>query len=185
MSLQKELIVLKNQDKRTPFNQGVPFNFSDSESETTSGQSSWKRNKSQAFPPSMQYGGFFLDEASMLVPADEMMLAMLAYSQAVGLQTTPLQDYLPMLRIIPPWEKGDPSILVTGMLPRPLGKTKAGRNTWQHMCSIDSPESKDALLVVRATKRTKCTPEEHMILSHALKHEKAQACTSKPTPFMI
>ena len=29
------------------------------------------------------------------------------------------------------------------------------------------------------------TPEEHMIISHALKHEKAQAHASKPAPFMI
>ena len=29
------------------------------------------------------------------------------------------------------------------------------------------------------------TPEEHMILSHALKHKKAQARASRPPPFMI
>ena len=53
------------------------------------------------------------------------------------------------------------------------------------MCSIDSPKFKDALLVARAKKGSQCTPEEHMILLHALKHEKAQAHASKPTPFMI
>ena len=53
------------------------------------------------------------------------------------------------------------------------------------MCSIDSPEFRDALLMARAKKGSKCTPEEHMILSHALKHEKAHTHTSKPTPFMI
>ena len=53
------------------------------------------------------------------------------------------------------------------------------------MCSLNSPEFKDALLIARVKKGSKCTPEEHMILLHALKHEKAQACASKPTPFMI
>ena len=48
-----------------------------------------------------------------------------------------------------------------------------GVNTWQHMCSLDSPEFKDALLIARAKKGSKHTPEEHTILSHALKHEKA------------
>ena len=56
---------------------------------------------------------------------------------------------------------------------------------WQHTCSLDSPEFKDALLIVRAKKGSKCTPEEHMILLHALKLEKAQAHTSRPAPFMI
>ena len=68
---------------------------------------------------------------------------------------------------------------------RPLGKTRAGGNTWQHTCSLESPEFKDALLIARAKKGTECTPEEHMIISHALKHEKAQACASQLTPFMI
>ena len=71
------------------------------------------------------------------------------------------------------------------MLPRLLRKTQASRNTWQHTCSLNSPEFKDALLIARAKKGTKCTPEEHMILSHALKHEKAQACASIPAPFVI
>ena len=71
----------------------------------------------------MQYEGFFLDEAGMSVPADEMMLVMLASSPVVGLQTTLLQDYLPMSRIVSPWGKGDPPISVTGMLLRLLGKT--------------------------------------------------------------
>ena len=37
----------------------------------------------------------------------------------------------------------------------------------------------------RAKKWNKHTPEEHMILLHALKHKKAQACASKPAPFVI
>ena len=78
----------------------------------------------------------------------------------------------PTSRIAPLWGKGDPPILVTGVLPRPLGKTQAGRNTWQHTCSLESPEFKDTLLIARAKKGTKCTPEEHMIILHALKHEK-------------
>ena len=120
-----------------------------------------------------------------MVPADEQMLAMPASSQAVGSQTTPLQEHPPMSRITPLWGKGDPPILVTGMLPRLLGKTQAGNNMWQHMCSIDSPEFKDALLIARAKKGSKHTSKEHTLLLHALKHEKAQACASKPTPFMI
>ena len=56
---------------------------------------------------------------------------------------------------------------------------------WQHMCSLESPEFKDALLIARAKKGTKRTPEEHMIILCALKHEKAQACASRPAPFVI
>ena len=53
------------------------------------------------------------------------------------------------------------------------------------MCSMNSPEFKDALLIARAKQGSKHTPEEHMILSHALKYEKAQAHASKPAPFVI
>ena len=105
--------------------------------------------------------------------------------QAVGSQTTLPLGHPPTLRIAPPWGKGDPPNSVTGMLPRLLKKTRAGGNTWQHMCSIKSPEFKDALLITRAKKGSECTPEEHMIISHALKHEKAQARASKPTFFVI
>ena len=56
---------------------------------------------------------------------------------------------------------------------------------WQHTCSLESPEFKDALLIARAKKGTKHTPEEHRIILYALKHEKAQACASQPAPFMI
>ena len=56
---------------------------------------------------------------------------------------------------------------------------------WQHMCSLESPEFNNALLITRAKKGTEHTPEEHTIISRALKHEKAQACASWPTPFMI
>ena len=76
-------------------------------------------------------------------------------------------------------------ISVTGMLPRPLAKTQAGGNTWQHMCSLNSPEFKDALLIARAKKGSEHTPEEHMIILCALKHKKAQARASRPAPFMI
>ena len=71
--------------------------------------------------------------------------------------------------------KGDPPISVTGVLPRPLGKTQAGGSTWQHTCSLESPEFKDALLIARAKKGTERTPEEHTIILCALKHKKAQA----------
>ena len=56
---------------------------------------------------------------------------------------------------------------------------------WQHMCPIESPEFKDALLIARAKKGSECTPEEHTIVLHALKYEKAQAHASKPAPFVI
>ena len=154
MGCQRELTVLKKQDKRTPIDRGDSFNFSDPESEATSSRSSQKRKKGQAFPPSISYGGFFPDEAGTLVPVDEQMPMMPApaSSQAVGPQATPLMGHPPTLRIAPPWGKGDPPISVTGMLPRPLKKTQAGGNTWQHTYSIDSPEFKDTLLIARAKK---------------------------------
>ena len=138
------------------------------------------------FLPAISYKGFFPSEASTSVLADEQMPMMLASSlQAVGSQTTLPQVNPPTLRIAPLWGKGDPPISVTGALPRPLGKTQAGRNMWQHTCSLESPEFKDALLIARKKKGTKHTPEEHMVILHALKHEKAQAHASRPTPFVI
>ena len=56
---------------------------------------------------------------------------------------------------------------------------------WQQTCSLESPEFKDALLIARAKKGTERTPEEHMIISCALKHEKAQARASRPALFVI
>ena len=120
---------------------------------------SQKRKKGQAFPPAISYRGFFPSNARTLVLADELMPMMLASSsQAVGSQTTLPLVNPPTLGIAPPWGKGDPPISVTGVLPRLLGKTQAGRSTWQHMCSLESPEFKDALLIARAKKGTECTP---------------------------
>ena len=122
----------------------------------------------------------------MSVLAHEPMLMMLvSLSQAVGSQTALPLVNPPTSRIAPPWGKGDPPISVTGVLPRPLGKTRAGGNTWQHTCSLESPEFKDALLIARAKKGTERTLEEHTIILHALKHEKAQAHASRPTLFVI
>ena len=122
--LQQELTVLQTQDKRTPIIQNDPYNFSGSDSAPTSGRSSQKRKKGQAFPPAICYGGFFLSQASMLVLADEQMLMMPALSShVVGSQATLPLVNPPTLRIAPPWGKGDPPILVTGVLPRPLEKT--------------------------------------------------------------
>ena len=60
------------------------YNFSGSDSEPTSGRSSWKRKKSQAFPLAISYGGFFPSDASMSVLADEQRPTMIASSsQAV------------------------------------------------------------------------------------------------------
>ena len=122
--LQQELTAMQMQDKRTLIVWDNQYRFSGSDSEPTSGQSSRKRRKGQAFPLAISYGGFFLSEASTLVLADEPMSMMPASSsQAVGSQTTLPQVNPPTSRITPPWGKGDPPILVTGVLPRPLRKT--------------------------------------------------------------
>ena len=103
MELQRELTVLQKQDKRTLIVQDNPCKFSGSDSEPTSGQSSWKWKKGQAFPPSISYGGFFPDEASTSVLVDEQMPMMPASSsQAVGSQTTLPLGHPPTLRIAPP-----------------------------------------------------------------------------------
>ena len=86
-----------------------------------------KRKKGQAFPLAISYRGFFPSEASTSVLADEQMLMMPAsLSQAVGLQTTLPQVNPPSSRIAPLWGKGDPPILVTGVLPRLL---------WEHVAT--------------------------------------------------
>ena len=125
MELQQELTVLQTQDKRTPIVQDDLYNFLGSDSEPTSGRSSKKRKKGHTFLPAISYRGFFLSEASTSVLADEQMLMMLASSsQVVGSQTTLPLVNPPTLRIAPLWGKGgDPPILVTGVLPRLLGKT--------------------------------------------------------------
>ena len=107
--LQQELTALQMQDKRMPITQDDPYDFLGSDSEPTSGQSSWKRKKSQAFQPAISYRGFFLSKASMSVLADEQMLMMPAsLLRAVGSQTTLPLVSPPTSRIAPPWGKGDP-----------------------------------------------------------------------------
>ena len=87
--LQQELTALQMQDKRTLTVWDDQYRFSGSESEPTSGRSSWKRKKGQAFPRAISYRSFFLSEASTSVLADEPMPMMQASSsQAVGSQTT-------------------------------------------------------------------------------------------------
>ena len=71
MDLQRELTVLQKQDKRTPIDWGNPYKFSGSDSEPTSGWSSQKQKKGQAFPPSISYRGFFPDKASTSILVDE------------------------------------------------------------------------------------------------------------------
>ena len=71
VELQQALTVLQMQDKRTPIVWDDQYNFLGSDSEPTSGRSSRKRKKGQAFPLAISYGGFFLNEASTLVLADE------------------------------------------------------------------------------------------------------------------
>ena len=122
--LQQELTVLQMQDKRMPVAQDDLYGFLGSDPEPTSGQLSWKRKKSQVFPLAISYRGFFPNEVSTSVLADELMPMMLASSsQAVGSQTTLPLVHLPTSRIAPLWGKGDPPISVAGVLPRPLGKT--------------------------------------------------------------
>ena len=100
------------------------YGFLGSDSEPTSGRLSRKRKKGQVFPLAISYGGFFPSEASTLVLADKPMLMLPApLSQAVGSQTPLPQVNPPTSRITPLWGKGDPPISVTGVLPRPLGKT--------------------------------------------------------------
>ena len=100
------------------------YDFLDSDSEPTSGRSSQKQMKGQAFPLAISYGGFFPNKASMLVLADEQMLMMLASSlQAVGSQTTLPLGNPPTSRIALPWGESDPPISATGILPRQLRKT--------------------------------------------------------------
>ena len=67
--LQQELAVLQTQDKRTPIAWDDPYDFSGSDSEPTSGQSSWKRKKGLVFLPAISYRGFFLSKASTSVLA--------------------------------------------------------------------------------------------------------------------
>ena len=85
--LQQELTALQMQDKRMPIVWDDQYRFSGSDSEPTSGRSSWKRKKGQAFPLAISYRGFFLSETRTLVLADKVMPMMLALSsQAVGSQ---------------------------------------------------------------------------------------------------
>ena len=122
--LQQELTALQMQDKRMLIVQDDQYGFLGSDSEPTSSCSSRKRKKGQAFPPAISYGGFFLSKASMSVLADEPMPMMpVLSSQAVGSQITLPRVNPPTLRIAPLCGKGDPPILVTGVLPRLLGKT--------------------------------------------------------------
>ena len=137
----------------------------------------WDRHPCSS--PAISYRGFFLSKASTSVLADKLMLMMpVSSSQAVESQITLPWVNPPTSRIAPLWGKGDPPISVTGVLPRPLRKTRAGGSMWQHTCSLESPEFKDTLLIARAKKGTEHTPEEHTIILHALKDKKAQACAS-------
>ena len=110
MGLQQELTVLQMQDKRTPINQGNPYDFSGSDSEPTSGRSREKRKKGQAFPPSISYGGFFPNNASTSIPVEVQMPVMPASASTSVVRpiATPLMGHLPMSRTVPPWGKGDP-----------------------------------------------------------------------------
>ena len=84
--LQQELTVLQMQDKQMLIAQDDLYRFLGSDSELTSGRSSWKWKKGQAFLPAISYRGFFLSEASTSVLADEPMPMMpLSSSQAVGI----------------------------------------------------------------------------------------------------
>ena len=61
--LQQELTVLRMQDKRTPIVWDDQYGFSGSDSEPTSGRSSQKRKKGQAFPPAISYGGLLPEQS--------------------------------------------------------------------------------------------------------------------------
>ena len=141
------------QDKRTPIVQHDLYNFLGSDSEPTSGRLSQKWKKGQSFPLAISYRGFFLNEASTLVLADEQMLMMLASSsQTVGSQTTLPLGNLPTLRIAPLWGKGDPLILVTGVLPRLLRKTQAGSSTPLRFLSQTPLQRKNLIRAMQPSK---------------------------------
>ena len=101
--LQQELIVMQMQDKRMPIIWHDLYDFLGSDSEPTSGRSSWKRKKSQVFPLAINYGGFFPSDTSMSALADEQRPVMIASSsQAVGSKTTLPLVHPPTSRIAPP-----------------------------------------------------------------------------------
>ena len=124
VGLQRELTVLQKQDKRTPINQGNSFDFSDSESEATSSQSSRKSKKGQAFPqPSTMRASSLIKlvvSTGQWGDADDARISFSTSGRASGHTTcgtpTHIKDHSTM-------GEGWPPILVTGMLPRPLRKT--------------------------------------------------------------
>ena len=61
----------------------------------------------------------------------------------------------------------------------------AVRQCMSHTTFGVSMERVFGVTVAMAKKGTEHTPEEHMIISRALKHEKAQAHASRPALFMI
>ena len=65
--LQQELTVLQMQDKRTAIDWDNLYDFLGSNPGPTSGRSSWKWKKGQAFPLAISYGGSFPNEASASV----------------------------------------------------------------------------------------------------------------------
>ena len=100
------------------------------------------------------------------------------------------EPVVPATTVMPPstlapllWGKGDPPASIMGKWPCPLGKTKAGQHSWHQVC--DTVEFQNALQIARAIKGTECILEQHVIINHMNKHERALARANTTPPFMI
>ena len=99
---------------------------------------------------------------------------------------------VPTISSVPPsmlapllWGKGDPPASIMGKWPHPLGKTKAGLQLWHQVCDITVVKFQNALQIARVTKGAECTLEQHVIINHMNKHEKALVCANMIPPFVI
>ena len=98
----------------------------------------------------------------------------------VTLVPLPLSTLAPSL-----WGKGDPPASIMGKWPHPLGKTKAGLWPWHQVCDVNMVKFQNALQIARAIKGAECTLEQHAIINHMSKHEKALAHANTTLPFVI
>ena len=88
---------------------------------------------------------------------------------------------MPTGSTLPPWGKGDPPASITEKLPHLLGKFKPSQRSWQ----ISDPEFQKSLQVARAVHPADRMGEQHVIITHMLKHEKQQHCAKATPPFII
>ena len=102
------------------------------------------------------------------------------------------EPVVPAATVIPPsmlapslWGKGDPPASIMGKWPHPLGKTKTGQRLWHQACDINTVEFRNTLQIARATKGAERTLEQHVIINHINKHEKALVRANTTPPFVI